>query len=747
MTLRSIKKIKNAVVPRLVRGIQKIINVSCILFSGSRGQAAGRQHKHKILILFLLIGICHAAPVTPAHTDINYLLNIKNLIAEDGFVMRNEGGSRDLYLPLLPNWDIHRIHVHLLLTRDKAENADSLLTASIKNYPISSINLPISNTGETTWDFDIPAQYLDGKLITLNIKRNMNTSGANCNNLLNDGIWVNVSGNSTIQYNYSEKTYQPNLSAFPVPFVNDPSINKDEIVIMMPENTNNKNLEMAYYTGKAFIKRESWRGVDLIGVISNTASQEVKSNHHIVMIGPADQIQPLLNNLKLPLQFNAQHQWIDNQNKLIPDNTGIIILIASPWNNTKAFMIVTGNSDQGVMKAAQALRHKTFSQSVLFNQYVLVNQLSRPHFSTIDWSDTSLKELGFNDMTIFGRGDHSIKYTINLPTNRLPQEMDIAFQYSLSPLLSSRNNSFLSIYMNGLPVTATRIEPESNNKQTWKVHIDGINLLPGKNELDCRFNLKFYNADCAPDDTSLSWATIYDTSQLKIYFDQKKLTLNFDNFNEAGRNIALLLPKNKSAFSNEQLLNIVLNIAEDVFQIKNLTIMEDSDNLENITPDSNIIYVGNINDNNLLNHHREYLPFYYFDNKLAINQSILSVVHVSDETPIGLIELAQSPLNTEQALLLITANKPENFKTVIDVFFNPQKNKYIRDDAVLIYDDGTYTSINVDNLKKKVENKRIISNTKRLTMIGMITFIIIFFGGIICLILYRRIKEYFYPSQ
>jgi hypothetical protein len=697
-----------------------------------------------VCLISLLISTAYAAPMQQTKlSSSTYTLSIKDLIVQDGFVLKGMGGGRDLYLPILPNWKVGGIHLHLLIARDKSSNNNVSVTALVKDFPISSINL--SNVGDApiAWDIDVPAKYLDGKVVTVALRRNWNEQGVTCTNYQDPGSWISIAGNSTIQYDYVTQPYQPNLSLFPAPFIVDPSIKKADALILLPQKFDTEDLESVYYVANTLTSRQTWRGIDISGSAIYQASDGEKAAHNVIIVGTADEIRGMIGLLDLPLKSDSSGMLVDSQNKRIDDNVGVVMIMTSPWNSQNALLIVTGNSHKGVKRAAQSLREPKFNKAVLFDKYALIDSIVRSSYAPIDWSNTTLADLGYKDMVVYGGGENSIKYDINLPANMIPQGIDMTVDYAASPLLSSRNSSFVSLKVNDFPITGIRVSAGDNQKEKWKFHVNGENLLPGKNQFNFGFNLKFYNTDCSPDDMSLAWGVIYASSKIQADLEKSDMGLTFGDFSVTKQNVSVFLPNDTKVLSMQELLELTLDMARNVFKIDNFQIYRDHDNLKNLAQDSNIIYIGSITDNSVLNDYRHHFPFCYLNNRLVVRPSLQSYLHVSDEIPVALIELISSPFDTDQQFLLITANDINGYKTAIDIFFNANKNQYLRGNAALVYGDGTFTSIDTNKLELKAKNNKLIKDTKRNVFPGLSVFLTIFFGGIILLIIYRRAKRYF----
>lgn len=671
-----------------------------------------------------------------------YTLTLNDLTHTNGFAIQGLGGVKELYLPILANWSVDKIHLHLIMTRDQG-NDNAEISAYIDQFPISSISLSKDNNGQSAWDFDIDPKFIKSKLVTVSLRRNFNANSATCQSYLDPGNWVAVSGDSSISYHYTVSAYQPDLAAFPAPFIQDPSLMPDKVALMMPDQFTTNELEAAYYTANALYKRKTWRGLTIEGHTFSETNTKILSDNNLVIIGTGAEISKIMATDSLPLKIDSQGMIIGTDGKPIDDKTGVIMMVTSPWNNEKAALIVTGNNDVSLSQSAQVLRDPNFKQSVLYNKYILVKESTRKSPVNIDWNNTTVKELGYKNQVVYGSGDNSIKYVIDLPANMTPEGMDFTLDFAVSPLLSSRNSSFISLVANGFPVTGIRIGAGTDQKETWKFHIGQENLLPGKNILNFIFNLKFYNMDCAPNDMTMAWATIYDSSQLSVQLEPNRREITFADFNSFSQDVSVLLPKGSSIFTAQQLINLTLDMAVNLFNINTIQIYYDDTSINDTCKDQNLIYIGNINDNKDLVSVLNHFPFSFFNDRLVIKQKLIPLIHPSDEVPVGIIQLTSIPSMQNKLVLFITGRDIQGYKDAIDTYFNPQKNQYLRGDAALIYKDGTFTSLNTVKLETKLDNDKLVASMHKTVMMGFISFVTTVFGLILLLIMYRRAKKYF----
>jgi hypothetical protein len=662
----------------------------------------------------------------------------------DGFVLRGTSALKEFYLPILHEWNLHSATLHFILYRAALSNNSTTLTLLINDNPVSSIELSGKINDKTPWDVTLPLSLIKGSAVNVKINSAVSGYGYDCYNLSNPNYWVYVTGDSTVTYKYKSTPYVPNLSKFPYPFIKDPSLEKDYITVVLPTNPTLDNLSATFYLANALGRRETWRGLKLAGTTAERLNEDEEKNSNIIYLGTAKQLQLSKMNIKWPLPIDANEKILDKDNKIISNQTGVILLAVSPWNPTRAVLVVTGNSDVAVRNAALMLRDESFSSSVLFPGYAFVPQPPEIKIIQRDWINTTLKNLGYDNQAIYGNGENSLNYLINLPDNKVTERVSLTIDYSISPFLSPKESSTLTLKVNGLPIGGTILDTNNTGISHWKVVIDGKNLKPGANNLTLSFNLKLKNIKCTPQDASLSWAMLYATTSLRAIFTEEKPFLDLIKYPALlDNNLVITIPQKEEYFNSDNFLQGLLVLAEKMNKVTNVLFST----ADTLTPEkvinSNIFFIGNPENDSIFAKNIRRFPFYFINNKIKINSQILPYLAISDETPISIVQLIPSPFNPERIMLMISGLNNDGYRLGFDLLNDAKKINLVNGNVALIYQNGTFTSVQSQRLAQQAKNKHTIQTIGN----GVFTGIIIGFIFVILLILakyvIRRIRDYF----
>lgn len=379
--------------------------------------------------------------------------------------------------------------------------------------------LPLNQVGEITQTITIPADALvsqrpDGRL--------------EVSFVLNSGISCYVSQQMTIFIHTSSRFLLPHdeampeatLLKFPQPLYQG-SVFPETALIVIPDNPSSAELRAALTVaaGLGSLTGNSI-ALDLTTVGKLTAEQQLANN--LVMVGKAASL-PLLSNVTLPLPVSG------NQFKFVGDavDNGVIQLANSPWSLPKVVLVVSGNTDAGVVKAAQAVTTGFLRTNTAPNLSIVEQVQSNP-VKVSTPIDQSLAELALADAGIVAApgqalktlryaGSNTASYRFYIPPGQTVTPdafFDLVFGHSA---LLNYARSGLVISINGQPIGSVRMSDvtAANATNHTQITIPATVLLPGYNRLEIRSNL-IPNDACVDPQLDGLWATIWPDSNLHL---------------------------------------------------------------------------------------------------------------------------------------------------------------------------------------------------------------------------------------
>ncbi|MFQ5408999.1 MAG: cellulose biosynthesis cyclic di-GMP-binding regulatory protein BcsB [Anaerolineales bacterium] len=208
---------------------------------------------------------------------------------------------------------------------------------------------------------------------------------------------------------------------------------------------------------------------------------------------------------------------------------GIIEIIASPWNPERVMLIVTGNSEDGILKAARALSSGNIQTSATSDLALVVNasvgQLPRS-VSPV----RALADLGYGNVTIDRAGPSSTEYEFFIPSGQQPAG-EAALELVISHATTlDYSRSTLTINVNTEHIGSIELQDGTSQSGRTQLTLPASALRSGFNTLAIAADLIPANA-CGETTPPEVWLTVRPESQLQIPLAPKP--------NSAARELAL----------------------------------------------------------------------------------------------------------------------------------------------------------------------------------------------------------------
>ncbi len=301
---------------------------------------------------------------------------------ETAFTFADLGyGDRTTYgfhprAPLLDYWfdvprgwhDTNEAYLRLIFNHSQAIDVESsALTILLNGAPVATIPLVEEDADDLL--IDIPSTYLKpGARNRVSIRPAMQMRGDEvCENIPIDQAWVSVSRLSSLHLGQQVTNVDQilDLDDFPFPFNTQPDLG--DVLFMLPLDPSPVELEASLQMAFALGGASGGDGTNLTVSLGEASASTRLQDYYIVAIGRPTR-NPVIQeiNSSLPQPFIPGADEVENRlGKLIlrlpPDvSLGYVQEFPSPWNETLAFLVVTGTSDKGVAWAASALNRQAW---------------------------------------------------------------------------------------------------------------------------------------------------------------------------------------------------------------------------------------------------------------------------------------------------------------------------------------------------------------------------------------------------
>lgn len=379
--------------------------------------------------------------------------------------------------------------------------------------------LPLNQLGEVTQKLTIPAEALvsqrsDGRLEVGFVL----DSGISC--YVSQQMTVFIHTGSLFILPHDEAMPDVSLLKFPQPLFQG-SVFPENALIVIPDNPSAAELQAAL-TVAAGLGNLTANAIvlDLTTISKLTSEQQLANN--LILVGKGASL-PLLSNVTLPLpptggQFKFAGDAGDN---------GVIEMANSPWSLPRVVLVVSGNTDAGVVKAAQAVTTGFLRTNTAPNLSIIEQVQSNPVNISVP-VDQSLAELALADTgnvaspgkalkTLRFASTNSASYRFYVPAGQTVTPdafFDLVFGHSA---LLNYARSGLVISINGQPIGSVRMSDTTaaNSNNHVQINIPSAVILPGYNRLEIRSNL-IPNDACVDPQLDGLWASIWPDSNLHL---------------------------------------------------------------------------------------------------------------------------------------------------------------------------------------------------------------------------------------
>jgi hypothetical protein len=355
----------------------------------------------------------------------------------------------------------------------------SHLTVLVNDTAIGSVSLnrKQSQVGEVLLNINpkLLQDYNEVKLVA------QHNSLQECTDPHDPSLWTEILPDSKLIFSFQRQPISPNFSRYPYPFFDQLGLETNQIVYLQPTQASQYWLTAAARLQAAFGRLADFRPIET-SLVSDIKG--VKPEQRLVIIGTPSE-QPILSSLKLPISV-AGNEIFDINQKLVPEDRGVLIAIKTQKEGGTPVLIATGNGPKGVAKAVQFLvqpdLRKMGTGSVVF-----VNQVKEvappgprqwpryiPEENTFRLTElkSSLNGEPFGDVTVRGSAAPPIEIDLHaLPDDRFVRGSSMNLVYSYAAQMNPRTSA-VEVLLDGRYIGGARFTSDSGEtRQTLRVDL------------------------------------------------------------------------------------------------------------------------------------------------------------------------------------------------------------------------------------------------------------------------------------
>ena len=470
--------------------------------------------------------------------------------------------------------------------------------------------------------------------------------------------------NTTLVVRPTSQLYMPHdlvdppvdLRFLPFPFYQD-SFNPNSAIIIVPDQPTAEELQAAMSVAAGFGSM-TYNALSLSLLPLSQATKEVLESSNLIFVGRAENI-PQVQQISLPLKLsNGSFASSD-----MGSDDGVVQMAVSPWNDTKVVLVVSGNSDNGVVKASQAVSTGGLQVGVNSSLSLVSDvKLIDPIFDVTDVNQT-FADLGYDSLVVDQVGLNVLNYTFNIPPNYLigpDAYLDLNFSHSA---LLEYQRSTIVVNLNGQPIGSVRLSDATATEGNAKIVLPASAARSGANNLRLDINLEPINQCVNPLLNGL-WMRIDSSSSLHLPFvpnvsstvsliDLSKFPFPF-SFDPLMKDLAFVLSENDPIG-----WNVAAQIASQLgntnrAQLAGVDAYYASSIPDNVKQERSLIVVGQPNKLDILSDLYNVLPAPFEAGSNFVTQRDFQVLYnLGSGADVGYLELLAAPWNSNRTILYV----------------------------------------------------------------------------------------------
>jgi hypothetical protein len=533
-----------------------------------------------------------------------------------------------------------------------------VLDVSVNGNVVASFSL--SKDGDFASDIRIPASALvsdrtDGRMqFTFDL-----VSEESC--VRDFDVNLVVKESSYLYLPHGVSSPETDLTLLPRPFYQPNALFDRTALLVLPQDPSTAELQAVMDVSAGFGSLTGGKLLLSTVTVDNLTNTQ-RNAENLILVGKAASLN-LINSLDLPVGVNASKFALNDE------NDGILQMVVSPWNKERAVLLVSGNTDEGIIKAGQAVKYGTILTTTA-NDIAMVESYRTAASAPLAATDRTFLELGYEDRNMRSTGTNYAYYQFYIPPGQtVSSDAYLDLFFSNSALLSF-DNSGMTVILNGRVISSLQFSESTTQLSEVQVSLPPSAFIQGTNELQIQVQLIPYDSCTDLTNFISSWATIFSDSSLHLPL-VTDTTSAADNLNLSGfpenlavgdvqGNITFVLPPNAPqvwqtaaavAFTMGDKLDDALSQVSVQFE-------NDLDKAELAT--NNVVLLGKPSQLPVIYDWSDALPAPFSSgSEVPYDPASRIVYRVVEGSTVGYLELFSSPWASDKSVLLVSGNSED----------------------------------------------------------------------------------------
>lgn len=539
--------------------------------------------------------------------------------------------------------------------------------------------LPLNNVGEIERVLPIPINAFtairdDGRMV---LSISLDNRIACDDRYRNERINVFIHQQS--YFNFPHESIQPatNLENFPRPIFQD-SFSDDFALLVIPDQPSAAELQAALTVAAGLGNITDNNLIMDMTTLGGLTSEQIR-NTNIIYIGGASSL-PVLSELDLPQPVSEGKFQIAESEA----DDGVIQMINSPWSNAHVILVVSGNTDQGVIKAGQAI-----GSSVLLTSHspnlAVVQQVQVVPVPIAQQTSQTLTDLGYEGWLFQYRGGGTESYNFYIPPGMtVAPDAYLELVYAHSALLNF-DRSGIVVVLNGSPIGSVRLSESTAGQATNRVKITlpASAIKPGNNFLEMKVSLLPPDI-CETLGMQGIWINLWPETTLYLPLIPAPVNL-VSNLDLAAYPAPFVYDPmlGSTAFvlahNDLESWRLALQMAAFLGQsargpLSALSVFYADEISEAEREQYNLLVVGSPSQLSIMDEMNSFLPAPFADgsDNAAMEDSFQVTYRIPSDSPLGYVQMMSSPWNTYNVVLAVLGNQTQGVSWAASSLIDPK---------------------------------------------------------------------------
>ncbi|MCB0179979.1 MAG: cellulose biosynthesis cyclic di-GMP-binding regulatory protein BcsB [Anaerolineae bacterium] len=534
------------------------------------------------------------------------------------------------------------------------------LSVSLNDTFLQFINLTTENADRAQAQIDVPGSLLKAGRNRFRVTMNTDLS---CGEDITIRPITIIHPESSFHLAYTQPVREPNLGLYPLPFYEQTFL-PSQIYFILPNEPTATDFSTAAAVS-AGLGIYSQGQARVASVLADEVTETIRRNNHLIIIGQPD-TNPLLAELDLPLDLDAS---------VIKDDSGVLEEIVSPWNPSKMVLVVTGRTDEGLLKAGDVL-NRDLNFLGMRGPIAVVDEVLPPQPTAVSQEvDLTFDALGYPDITSYGTRPQQVRAEFLMPRSwQMTEEAKLYLSFNHATVINPEQST-LSIELNRVPIGETLLNEQNAINGVLELELPGWLLEPGRNRLDAKIDMTMSEDPCQDLDNQQAWTVVRRDSFVHLPYVEQEAAFDLSFFpfpltnNPNLMDVTLVLPETLTRLERDRLFQLAVLLGQQAGGDRlTLRAVNSQDIDDTLRKTNHFIAFGRPTNNPFLSEINNDLPqpFQPDSDELVPGLDSANLIETTSRNA-GLLQELASPWNSEQTILAITGTSDEGVIAAFDL--------------------------------------------------------------------------------